>query len=162
MTWNAPRSTTLLVALTLTVLTGCDRLEGLSFVQDDRVHIVTPDANEGVEQPVSVRWTATDVDAIYALFFDRAPMRPGQELLSLVPEHDACRTEPVCPTAAWLAERNIYLTDRTSLTVAALPDLRNNNRSKDRHDLVIVLLDRTGKRIGESAFYREFLIERKK
>ena len=46
--------------------------------------------------------------------------------------------------------------------IDALPDRRANNRAKDRHDLTIVLLDGDGRRSGESAFTKEFIVERER
>jgi hypothetical protein len=140
-------------------MSGCS-VSGLSFVQDKRVSIVHPKNSEETTLPLKLEWTAKDFDGYYAVFFDRSPMKPGQNLQSLVPDNDPCRTQDVCPDAAWLADRHIYVTDRTSLEIPQLPDRRDNNRSKDRHEFVIVLLDASGTRVGESVFTNEFIIER--
>ena len=157
MSWRLGRvASGMLVAVSLS---GC-AINGLSFQQDKRISIIQPADNAEMPLPLEVTWTAQDFDGYYAVFFDRSPMKPGQNLQSLVPENDPCRAREVCPDAAWLADRNIYVTDATTLQVAQLPDRRDNNRSKDRHEMVIVLLDPTGARIGESAFTNEFIIER--
>lgn len=112
--------------------------------------------------PFTLDWTARDFNGDFAIFFDRSPMRPGQTLRALVPEDDECRTEPGCPDAAWLADHfmYVYVTSDTSLEVDRLPDGRVNDRDKDRHDVTIVLLDDAGRRVGESAFTTEFIVER--
>lgn len=145
--------------LLVATMSGC-ATNGLSFVQDDRISIVSPADNAELTLPLQVEWKARDFDGFYAVFFDRSPMRPGQSLQSLVPDNDPCRTQDACPDAAWLAERHIFVTETTLLQVPQLPDRRENNRSKDRHEIVIVLLDASGTRIGESVFTNEFIIER--
>jgi hypothetical protein len=142
------------------VLTSACAVSGLSFVADDRVHIVHPDPNAEVSQPFELDWTASDVDGSFAVFFDRTPMRPGQTLRSIVADGDPCLADASCPDASWLAERNIYVTDSTELTVELLADLRKSNHGEDLHDVTIVLLDEQGRRVGESAFSREFIVRR--
>jgi hypothetical protein len=140
-------------------MSGC-AASGLSFKQDHRVSIVTPRDNAEMSLPLHVSWKARDFDGYFGVFFDRSPMKPGQSLDALVPKSDPCRTRASCPDAAWLAERHIYVTQGTDLQVPQLPDRRENNRSKDRHEIVIVLLDAKGRRVGESVFTDEFIIER--
>lgn len=151
------RTAALLVVLLLASACG---VNGLSFREDDRVKIVTPGTNDRVNLPLEVRWTVRDFDGYFAVFFDRSPMKPNQGLVSLVPEDDACRTAPGCPDRQWLADRGIFVTDTPSLAVETLEDRRRNNRTKDRHEVTIVLLDRNGRRVGESAFVREFIVDR--
>lgn len=146
-------------ALVGLVVQAC-AVSGLSFEQDDRINLQSPPANETVRLPFEVRWTARDFDGRYVVFFDRSPMRPNQTLRSLVPSNDPCRARTGCPDAAWLAERDIYVTSGTTVRIEALPEERANNRSKDRHRLTVVLLDERGRRAGESAFVREFIVER--
>lgn len=140
---------------------GC-AVRGLSFVADTRLEIVGPEENEEVSLPFSVDWTVDDYEGSFAVFFDRSPMRPGRDLRSLVPEGDACRAEPGCPDAAWLADRNIYVTDANRVVIERLPERRDNNRAQDRHDVTIVLLDSHGRRSGESAFTKEFIVKRER
>lgn len=136
-------------------------VSGLSFVTDNRVRIVAPTENATVALPLRLTWSARDYGGSFVVLFDRSPMRPNQTLRSLVPEDDPCRTQVDCPDAQWLSERNVYVTDETRLVVENLPDLRgDNDRAKDRHDVTIVLLDEEGQRMGESAFTREFIVER--
>jgi len=138
---------------------GC-AVNGLSFAQDHRVEIEAPGTNATVRLPFEVRWTAKDFDGSFLVLFDRSPMRPDRPLRSLVSENDPCRARPGCPDAKWLDDRHIYVTADTHLLVDDLPEERTNNRAKDRHELTIVLLDKQGTRVGESAFIREFIIER--
>jgi hypothetical protein len=151
------RSLALVVVALLTQ--GC-AVNGLSFSQDDRVDIQAPTTNATVRLPFEVRWTATDFDGRYAVFFDRTPMRPDQPLRSLVSTNDPCRARRGCPDAAWLADRSIFVTAETSIRIEDLPEERSTSRAKDRHELTIVLLDDDGRRSGESAFIREFIVDR--
>ena len=141
------------------VNSGC-AMSNLSFAKDSRIDIAAPHSNETVRLPFEVRWTAEDFDGQFVVFFDQAPIRPNRPLLSLVPEDDSCRAERSCPTADWLRDRNIYVTKGTSILVESLPEQRTTSRAKDHHDLTIVLLDKEGRRLGESAFIREFVVER--
>lgn len=149
------------LALMLAVVLPACAVTGLSFVQDDRVRIVEPEPNAKLSLPFEVRWDVEGYDGSFAVFIDRSPVKPNQTLEALVPERDTvCRTDPDCPDAEWLADRNVYVTTDTSLMLEHLPDRRENDSTGDRHELTIVLLDEDGRRSGESAFTREFLVER--
>ena len=147
------------VAVMALLASGC-AARGLSFVQDERVHDLRPRAGETVALPFDLTWSVRDFDGRFAVFFDTHPMKSGKGLLSLVPDDDPCRNEPGCPTPTWLQEHGVFLTDEPRLHVEVLPDRRNNNRSKDRHEVVIVLLDREGRRAGEAAFVTELIVDR--
>lgn len=149
------------IGLVGAVLLPACAVRGLSFVTDDRLKIVDPKQNATVSLPFEVTWTVKNYDGLFAVFFDRSPIRPNQTLRSLVPSDDPCRSESSCPDADWLADRNVYVTDGTGVVVDRLPDRRDSDRSKDRHDMTIVLLDENGQRTGESAFTKEFIVERK-
>jgi hypothetical protein len=143
------------------VTTGACGANDLDYVQDDRVTITAPSTNDTVTLPFEVSWTVDDFDGTFAVFFDRSPMPRGRDLRSLVPRDDGvCRADPACPDADWLAARGIYVTDETHLTISALPDRRQTTRQKDRHEAIIVLLDENGERVRESAFIREFMVDR--
>jgi len=147
------------VAVTVSLLPGC-ALNGLAFKQDDRVEITSPGSNETLALPLTISWSVEDFDGNFAVFIDRSPMAPSNDLLSLVPRTDPCRTRSSCPDDEWLADHNVYVTDRTSVEVTSLRDRRATSRSEDRHELTIVLLDEDGTRLGESAFVREFIVDR--
>jgi hypothetical protein len=150
------------LVLSIAVLTSGCAVNGLSFVIDDRVEIVRPTSNEELTLPLTVTWTVDDYDGYFAVFFDRSPVRPNQNLRSLVPRDDPCRIDDACPDEAWLAAHGVYVTRTTSLTIPNLADRRDSSHAKDRHDLTIVLLDSTGKRQGEAAFSREFIVSRER
>lgn len=143
------------LGIAFVVLSGC-AASGLSFEQDDRVSIRTPSGKDRATLPLQVSWDARGYDGYVAVFVDGTPMRPNRGLLSLVPEDDPCRKRSVCPDAKWLADRHIFITKGTSVVVPKLPE----RRGSDRHDVTIVLLNEDGTRNGESAFVREFVVER--
>lgn len=143
----------------LAFLPGC-AVHGLSFKQDDRIAFTSPDGNETVNLPFEVSWTATDYDGRFVLFFDRAPMARNKPLISIVPDHDPCRLEVSCPDDEWLNRRNVYVTAETSVLIETLPDLRDSDHQKDRHEMYLVLLDAEGRRVGEATWVREFVVRR--
>ncbi len=145
--------------LLASLLSGCST-RGLSFVQDTRVRMNAPAQSATVRLPLRLHWEAWDFDGRFAVFVDRSPLRPGRTLDSLVAKDDPCRTTTRCPNDEWLAARDIYVVDGTSLEIPLLPDRRRDDGSQDRHQLTLVLLDRTGKRAGETAIVREFIVDR--
>jgi hypothetical protein len=154
------------------VLSGCVS-QGLAFRIDKRVSITSPAARSEVTLPVTVRWTVKDFDVVqpgtsavgsrqagyFAVFVDDSPQPPGKPLAWVARNDRACRASDGCPDAEYLAGRHIYSTSQTSITFAQLPRPSNTNQ-KERHDVTIVLLDAQGRRIGESAFYVQFTLNR--
>jgi hypothetical protein len=148
-----------LLAMGLLSTAGCGR--ELDFARDDRVSIVRPEENATVALPLELSWTAKDFSGRFAVFVDRSPMRPGQDVRSLVPREDeVCRANPACPDESWLSARGVYLTTSPSLVVRSVADKRSSNRQADRHEVTIVLIDEQGRRQGEGAFIREFRVAR--
>ena len=133
----------------------------MSFARDNRLSIVVPGDNASVGLPFTLTWKAPELTDRFVIFFDRAPMRPNTDLLSVVAQTDPCRTRPKCPDDLWLSQNNVYVTDHTSLVVNTLPDTRQNGSSLDEHEVTIVLMDRTtGRRIGQEAWVRDFSVNR--
>ena len=164
------------VALMVTVsvgstLSSCG-IRGLNFVRDDRLSITAPEARSEVRLPMTVRWTVRDfsitgptreatADAGYfGVFVDRAPPGPGKTLASLADNDPACKESAGCPDEAYLAGQNAYSTTDTTFELARLPEL-TRDRTREAHEVTIVLLDGLGRRIGESAFRVEFQVRRK-
>ena len=156
------RGLAVLLLLTASAAGACGT-GGLKFRKDDRVDITAPRDRVRVVAPVDVRWTTKGLvlgeaggPAQFAVFVDRAPIRPGQSMTAL--GDDSCRRTAGCPDEAYLAERFIYLTRKTSLTVDTLPAKSTANRTsaKDTHDVTIVLVDADGRRHGESSWSVEF------
>jgi hypothetical protein len=139
--------------------------DGLAFREDDRIAIITPADREKVRLPLEITWRAKpgkgDTAApYYAVFVDRAPMPPGRTLLTLV--DDSCRQEPGCPSLEDFAETGVHVTETPKVVLETLPDRRDSTRTgaRDSHEAVVVLLDEGGRRVGESAWSVEFVVER--
>lgn len=155
------RAGRLLATVAVALLTGSCAVSNLDYFQDNRLAIMAPRTNGTVDLPLVVAWTVHDFDGSFAVFLDRSPMSPGEDLRSLVPSDDrVCRASSACPDANWLSAHGVYVTDQQTLTISSLPDRRTSGHSQDRHELIVVLLDKTGHRIRESAFIREFLVRR--
>jgi hypothetical protein len=147
------------LALVLIALLPSCGVSGLNFVQDERVSIVSPKDRATVSLPVTVRWTAHDVEESYAVFVDRAPVPGGKTLDWLAREDDLCSSTPGCPSDAWFADRQVFRTSGTELTLHELPELDRQER-RELHEVIVVLLDRQGRRVGESAFSVEFELDK--
>lgn len=150
------------ICLSAAMLAGC-AFSNVDLVKDRRVHILTPRDQATVAMPVTVRWTAHDTGSLrFAVFVDRSTLRPGAGLRSLVPKDDAaCRADPHCPDADWLASNGVYLADTTSLTLPSFKDNRpaHNHGARDTHTITIVLLD-GDRRKGEGSWYRQVYVDR--
>jgi hypothetical protein len=135
----------------------------VDLVQDRRVHILTPGDQATVTTPLTMRWSARDTGSLrFAVFVDRATLRPGERLRSVVPKDDTvCRSDPHCPDASWLASNGVYITAGTSLTLPSLKDNRpaNNLGARDSHTITVVLLD-GDRRQGEGSWYRQVYVNR--
>lgn len=163
----------LAVVVALTALVGGCRFDGVAFVQDRRVDIVSPTRHERVSEPVTVRWEVEDFtvtgpdgsrsnDAGYfAVLVDRAPQPPGEPLTWFARGDDDCKALPSCPDEQWFTQRGVHTTTETALTLPPLPPPPVSQRDKKEfHDVTIVLLDGHGRRIGESAFTVTFQLVR--
>lgn len=145
----------------LLALSACST-SGLAFQQDDRVTITEPRSEAAVAPPFTISWSAPGVrvsppasggpGVYFAVFVDRAPLRPGQHLLALV--DPACRRRPRCADLAYFADHGVFLTASRSVQVAVLP-------KKGRHEVTVVLMGQDDRRRGESVFRREIQDARK-
>ena len=167
------RTTRLVLAVTVLAgsLTGC-QVSALQFRVDERLTFTSPGNRELVEAPITVSWRMRDFDAVgldgsssegagaYVVFVDRAPMPVGKDLQWIARDDNGCKRDPRCPDATYLADRGVYVTTETSLTLDVLPD-SGEGVGDEQHYVNVVLVDGTGTRIGESAWYRPFQTERR-
>jgi hypothetical protein len=86
------------------------------------------------------------------------PMPPGADLGWVADGDNACASTPGCPDERYLADRFVFTTEAPELSLDMLPSTSRASRS-DHHEITIVLLDGTGRRIGESAWYVEVRVE---
>lgn len=152
---------------------GCST-SGLSFVRDDRVTITTPVDRARVELPVTIRWevedfrvtgpvpdrSASDDAGYFGVLLDRSPPPPGETLGWLIQDDLVCKADPACPNDDYLARRDIFSTTETSFVIREVPPPAANERTRQFHEVTVILLDGAGRRIGESAFSVEFELPR--
>jgi hypothetical protein len=150
----------LVVAVTVS---GCGpHLSQLSFRVDKRLHFVAPKDRALVQAPLTLSWTMRDFSGTFAVFVDTTPIKPGQTLKAIAKDDNACRVNPKCPDANYLALRQIYTTTTTSVTIPRVAQLTDTGDDTQLHDVIIVLLDGTGHRIGESAWHTTFKMKKRK
>jgi hypothetical protein len=144
----------------LLTLTACVP-QGLAFRTDTRVKIVAPKNRSTVSLPVSLSWRVHDFSGTFAVFVDASPVPPGKKVAWVARHDGSCLQVEGCPDAAYLAERGVYTTTGTTLTLEKLPSA-NVVKGRERHRATIILLGASGARQGESAFEVAFEVERGK
>lgn len=150
------------VLVLLVLSAGCS-LSGLAFRQDDRVDILHPLDRATVGLPIELRWHSeveprSSGGPYFAVFVDREPIAPGDHLRELADE--VCERTPGCPDRAYLADRFVFVTEKTRLRIDAVPASSVTKAGRDkRHQATIVLVDADGRRMGEAAYTVEFTVE---
>jgi len=141
----------------------------LSFVQDDRLSLHAPSDGAQVTLPLRVSWSVKDFTVTgptgttapgtgyFGVFVDRPPPAPGDTVESLVRNDKSCKARPGCPDAEFLAHRGAFTTTDTYFILGRLPDISTHDEH-GAHDVIVVLLDATGRRIGEGAVHAEFRV----
>ena len=124
-------------------MTGCGN--DLLFRNDHRITILSPANFDTVSQPLTVRWSArgftTPTDGHFVAFFDLSPPSPGDTIDSYSPTD-----------RQW-----IRTVDQTEVTAPPLPtDGTAPAAVRDHHEVTVILVDRSGRRIGETAGFVEF------
>jgi hypothetical protein len=120
--------------------------EGKLFRNDHRITIDSPQKYSTVEQPLTVRWHAKEFEAPedghFLLFVDRDPQPPGRTIEYF--------------------HRNrldIYRTDSTRFRIEAFtPHPGATGLDRNRHDVTVILVDSSGRRIGETAGFTQFIV----
>ncbi|MHB2022122.1 MAG: hypothetical protein ACYCO3_02135 [Mycobacteriales bacterium] len=160
----------LLALLAVLLSAGC-AVQNLAFVTDTRLSIISPKDRVLVHLPVTIRWRMREFTVAgpgsapvsknvgyFAIFVDRAPVRPGQSLRAVAASDQACMHTPGCPNASYLAERGVYTTTKDYLTLTQVAEV-NTYQQVQLHTVTIVLLNTAGRRIGESAWYVDFRLK---
>lgn len=157
--------------LCLASLSACS-LSQLQFTIDHRLAFVAPKPRQLVHVPLTIEWKMKDFVAsgldgshdkghgAFAVFVDRAPMPVGKDLKWLTRNDGGCKRDPRCPDAQYLADQGVYVTTDTHVTVNVLPSAPSGV-GDEQHYANIVLIDGTGHRIGESAWYLPFTSKRR-
>jgi hypothetical protein len=165
------RVTTFVVLLCF--LPACG-VSGLNFKQDERLEVTAPGDRAEVQLPITVSWRVRDFEVVgrdgsdrsdagyFGVFVDRAPQPPDRTQAWLVRDDPRCRTTPSsCAKGSFLAPNNIHSTTDTRFVIDRLPAPSTNApRRREFHEVTIVLLNGRGERIGESAFVRQFEVDR--
>lgn len=167
------RGAALVLGLAL-LLSGC-ALRGLSFRIDDRLEILSPADREAVTLPVTIDWEITDFEVTgpdgtegpgsgyFGVFIDRAPQPPGEPVEWFAKDDESCRPADGCPDRQYLADRGVHTTQETEFVVKNLPPPPSGQAERrEFHEVTIVLLDGSGRRIGESAFTAQFEVQRER
>lgn len=166
-----PTSRVIALLLALGATSAC-QFSQLQFTNDNRLTFTAPPARKLVKVPVTVSWSMKDFDLVgldgskdkgkgaFAVFVDAAPMPIGKDLKWVARKDSGCQRDPQCPNAQFLADRGIFVTTNTSVTLETLPEA-STGIGDEQHYVNVVLLDGTGHRIGESAWYRPFTSKRR-
>ncbi len=153
-------------------LSGCD-VSRMQFRNDHRLTFQSPEARAVVATPVTLSWQMKGFDAVgldgstdkdrgaFVVFLDRAPMSVGKDLRSLASGDTACARDARCPDATYLARHGVYVTTDSSLALEQLPATAANSVDDEQHYVNVVLVDGTGRRTGESAWYLPFQSKRR-
>jgi hypothetical protein len=147
---------------------GCARVGDLRFRQDDRLTFSAPQDGATVQLPLTISWTMTDFatqkrgsavrpdSGYFAVVVDQYPMGPGKPLTDLLPD-GTCTGDPTCPSPDMLETlANTYVTSTTSVTLPSVPASRYGTST---HFAVVVLVDGSGRRIGDSSWTVNFTVE---
>jgi hypothetical protein len=157
--------------LVLTGTAGC-QVDQLQFQNDNRLSFDSPRARHRVTTPVAVRWSMKDFQPVgldgshdshqgaFAVFLDRAPMPVGKDLKWLARNDTGCKRDARCPDAQYLSDRGVFVTTDSTVTIETLPQ-QSKGVGDEQHYVNVVLIDGTGHRIGESAWYRPFTSKRR-
>jgi hypothetical protein len=160
------RRLALLVAIGLAA-SGCGlgHLSDLNFRVDNRLHFTSPKDRATVHVPVTVSWTIRDFSiegpgstppstsaGYFAVFVDRAPIKPEQTLRVVGNGDPVCENDPKCPDTAYLNAHHVYTTTGTRLRLTQIPTILGDRERLQLHTITIVLMDTAGHRIGESAW----------
>jgi hypothetical protein len=155
-----------LAAVALLATASCNPAQ-FQFFRDNRVHITAPRENQLVGVPFAISWTwhgftvtrpteqVSGRAGQFGVFIDSAPPAPGRLLSSLFASDKACRQRPGCPGPADYRQRGIYLGGNGSVTISDRA-LLSSSSEPAQHTVTIVLLDGHGRRLGETAWFRDF------
>ncbi|MEU5863250.1 hypothetical protein ABZ815_18915 [Nonomuraea sp. NPDC047529] len=162
--WLA-RGAMAIVAVVALAGCGLTDLDDLNFRVDDRLRVVGPEARSTVRTPVTVTWTMDDFRiaaagsespsheaGYFAIFVDQPPIEPGHTMDDVAEGDPFCEGSPSCPDETYLTSHDIYTTTNQSFEIPSIPNLPGHKEDSQLHTVTIVLMDTSGRRIGESAW----------
>ena len=159
------------VALVALALMSACSTEGLAFIQDQRVEILSPGYRELVDFPVTVDWQVVSDELeselasglTFGVYVDIDPQPPGESLEYFARNDPQCLESPTCPDTQYLLDRGIHSTSETEIifeTLPLAPGVDLSRADPDFHEVVLILLNEDGVRVGESVWRITFEIER--
>ena len=159
-----PRIAPALAAVLLTAGCGLTHVTDLNFRLDDRLHFLGPQSRSTVHLPFTVSWRMEDFRpvalgseppsdgaGVFGVFVDRAPIKPGETLRSVAHGDTVCERDPKCPDEHYLNQHKVYTTTRSSIRIVLMPSLPGREKLQ-LHTVTVILIDTSGRRIGESAW----------
>ena len=153
------------LCLAATALSGCsaEQLRAMQFHKDNRLIYTSPQARSLVQLPVRISWRFEESGKPgtqrYGVFVDRSPMPVGKGLKELASDDRSCERDPRCPGADYLANLGVYVTTQDALRLDVLPQV--GGVGDEQHTVTVVLLDKSGVRHSESAWYVDFRLRRR-
>ena len=170
---TALRLATLLVVPAFLSGCGITHLNDLNFRTDDRLHFTSPPDRSEQHPPFVVTWTMDDFtveppgsappsrDAGYfAVFVDQAPVPPDHTLDDIAKGDPECEADPDCPDRHYLAGHHVFTTSEDQIRIPLLPPVQGDPAEVQLHSIIVVLMDTSGHRIGESAWELDVKIPR--
>lgn len=146
---------------------------GLAFRTDERLTITAPRDRAEVTLPVTARWKVRDFEVTgptsraktdagyFGVFVDRAPQPPGERFAWFARNDRQCLPVEGCPNEKYFTDRGVFSARDTSFTLETLPStVPVGSTRREFHEITVVLLDGTGRRIGESSWFAQFQVRR--
>jgi hypothetical protein len=135
------------------------RTSDLQLRSGENLTITQPSLARIVTRPVTLEWTVPNVHLIqpgaktpgvfFAVFVDRPPIRPGQNLTALV--DDTCKATPGCANTSYYANENVFLTAGHHLSLDSFP-------KEKVHNVAVVLVNQANNRVGETVATSQFRV----
>lgn len=85
------------------------------------------------------------------MFVDVTPQPPGEGLEYFFQKDPSCRSAISCLTPTYLGQRGVFQTSETNFKIEIIAKrFEVPKDQQDWHEVTVVLLDGSGRRIGES------------
>jgi hypothetical protein len=153
---------------------GCVNVSSYAFRKDYRLHFTAPRNRAFVTLPLTLKWSIDRFQVApagsgpprrdvgyFAVFVDASPIKPGATMREVAQGDGSCLAQPSCPDAQYLHDRQVYTTTDSSLVLQTVQPPAVHERT-ELHEVVIILMDTRGRRIGEAAWYLQFRMRGRK